>query len=162
MREMDAERWTKGVFAVATPAVAVPMMLALDTSKDPSEERVKQAQAQGGAGGPGGGVKGKGRGKAACMLESFLSSVLMKHARPERLTKGVFAVATAAMMVPMMLARTRAKTRVRATQCRGVQGKGAAIASMRACCTHTLVWAWGGCRGMPWPVWRAASCRVYF
>jgi hypothetical protein len=45
----------------------------------------------------------------ACMAGSFLSSVLMKHARPEKFMKGVFAVATAAMMVPMILALDTSK-----------------------------------------------------
>lgn len=40
----------------------------------------------------------------ACMAGSFLSSVLMKSARPEKYMKGVFAVATGAMLVPMLLA----------------------------------------------------------
>lgn len=45
----------------------------------------------------------------ACMAGSFLSSVLMKHARPEKYMKGVFAVATAAMAVPMVLALDTSK-----------------------------------------------------
>eukprot|EP00879_Flechtneria_rotunda_P006971 GHRR01007318.1.p1 GENE.GHRR01007318.1~~GHRR01007318.1.p1 ORF type:complete len:366 (+),score=93.50 GHRR01007318.1:391-1488(+) len=40
----------------------------------------------------------------ACMAGSFLAGVLMKHARPERYMKGVYALATAAMLVPMLMA----------------------------------------------------------
>eukprot|EP00878_Enallax_costatus_P024001 GHUV01025585.1.p1 GENE.GHUV01025585.1~~GHUV01025585.1.p1 ORF type:complete len:450 (+),score=83.20 GHUV01025585.1:329-1678(+) len=40
----------------------------------------------------------------ACMVGSFLSSVLQKHARPEQYMKGVYFVATAAMAVPMVVA----------------------------------------------------------
>lgn len=45
----------------------------------------------------------------ACMAGSFLSSVLMKHARPEKYMKGVFAVATGAMLVPMLMALDTSK-----------------------------------------------------
>ena len=40
----------------------------------------------------------------ACMVGSFLSSVLQKYARPEQYMKGVYFVATAAMAVPMVVA----------------------------------------------------------
>ena len=45
----------------------------------------------------------------ACMAGSFLSSVLMKHARPEKFMKGVFAVATVAMAIPMIMALDTSK-----------------------------------------------------
>ena len=40
----------------------------------------------------------------ASMLGSFLAGVLMKRSRPEAYMKGVFAVATAALLVPTLLA----------------------------------------------------------
>lgn len=45
----------------------------------------------------------------ACMAGSFLASVLMKHARPEKYMKAVFGVATLAMLVPMLLALDTSK-----------------------------------------------------
>lgn len=44
-----------------------------------------------------------------CCCSCLLSQVLMKHARPEKFMKGVFAVATAAMMLPMVLALDTSK-----------------------------------------------------
>jgi hypothetical protein len=37
MKHARSEKFMKGVFAVATVATAIPMIMALDTSKDPSE-----------------------------------------------------------------------------------------------------------------------------
>lgn len=37
MKHARPEKFMKGVFAVATAAMMLPMVLALDTSKDPSE-----------------------------------------------------------------------------------------------------------------------------
>lgn len=45
----------------------------------------------------------------ACMVGSFLSSVLQKHARPEKYMKGVYFVAAAAMAVPMLMALDTSK-----------------------------------------------------